>query len=300
MEPRKIELSRERDFGEIISDSIHFVKNNFKPLFKAMLSIGFAFIVLSIASGIAYQIQVINLYGLDRGAGMGGFDPDMFLSPGNTLLSVAAYLFFYMLAYTSITLAALCYIKLYYEGGHQPPSQAAVWEAFKKRFLMFLLISIVLTVIQIIAFMLCLLPGFYLLPIISLAIVAVVLDDMGLNDALSRGSALVKDRWWMTFGALVVVLIIVSVGGYLFALPAQILMLSGMFFGESSGLVMAGSIINVIIQSLAIFLHVLFVAATAICYFSLREEKEGVGLIGRIDAFDETRSPNAPHPDEEY
>lgn len=300
MQQRKIELPRARDFGEIISDSIHFIRQNFKPLFKPMLYICAAFVLLSIATGIAYQVQMVSLYGLDRGARMGGFDSEMLSSPANMLGSMAAYLFFYLLAYTSITLVALCYIKLYYEGGHQAPSKEAVWETFKAYVVKFFLISLVFAVLQVLAFALCLLPGVYLFPILSLAMVAVVLEDASLSDALSRASSLVKDHWWKTFGALLVVGIIISMSSYLFALPAQVLMLSGLFIGDSSSLVMAGSLINVVIQSLAIFLYALFVVAAALCYFSLREQKEGLGLMGRIEAFGETGGANPPHPDEEY
>lgn len=300
MQQRKIELAREREFGEIISDSIHFIKHHFKPMFGPLFYICLAFIVLTIATGISYQIQMINLYGLERGASMGGFDAEILSSPSDMLGGMAVYLLFYLLAYTSLILGALCYIKLYYEGGYQTPTKEAVWAAFKARFFRFLLISLVLGVVQMIGFVLCLLPGFYLFPILSLVMVMVVLDDAGLSDAFSRATSLIKDHWWATFGALFIILIIISISSYLFALPGQLLMLAGIFAGESYGLVLTGSIINMVIQSLAIFLYVLFVVASALCYFSLREKKEGVGLMGRINAFDENPSPNAPHPDEDY
>lgn len=300
MEHRKIELACERSFGEIISDSILFIKQHFKPLFTPLLYICSAFIVLSIITGILHQTHMIRLYGLDRGVSMANFNPELLSWPTSSFTSIGIYLFFYILAYTSVVLVTLCYIKLYYEGGHQVPTKEAVWASFKSRILTFCVISLVYTFLQILGFALCLLPGFYLIPIISLSFVAVVLDSRGLGDALSRASDLVRNNWWRTFGILIVVYIIVSASSYLLALPAQVLMLSSLFVGESGGLVLTGGILNVIIQSLAIFLYVLFVVAAALCYFNLQEQKEGVGLMARIDAFDDAKSADTQRPEEEY
>lgn len=296
---QKIEFGRIRDFGEIINDSIGFVKQNFKALFTPLLYICLFFILATIMTGILMQIRIVNMFGMTRsniftGAAEGFFMGDVFGI--DYLLNMV----FFFLTYTVVQLVTLCYISLYKSGGNVSPTKEAVWELFKSHIFRFTLISLILVIIQLIATVLCIIPGIYFFPIASLVYVIVIMDGANFEQAFSRAFSLIKDNWWKTFGALFVVCLISYFSISIFALPGTLMTMSGLFFGESSSLMLVGAILNVIVQAFGILLYTLPTITAAICYFSLSEEKDGTGLMERINTLGMTRGAGPSHPDEEY
>ncbi len=296
---QKITFSRIRDFGEIINDSIGFVKQNFKALFTPLLYICSFFILASIATGILLQIRIADTIGLASGGvftGLGGN------TPFDTIFGIEylLYILFYFMAYTVVQLVTLSYIALYHSNGNSAPTKEAVWALFKTNIFRFTLISVLLVVLQFIAFALCILPGIYFFPVANLIYAMVIMDDAGFEQAFNRAFVLIKDNWWKTFGALFIVCLITYFTVSMFALPGTIMTMGGMFFGESPTLMLSGAVLNVIIQSFGILLYTLPTITAAICYFSLSEEKEGTSLIERISTFGTKSEPDADHPNEEY
>jgi hypothetical protein len=101
----------------------------------------------------------------------------------------------------------------------------------------------------------------------------------------------VRDRWWQTFGIYLVISIIASIASYIFMIPAYMIFLvqtlasidSGELsteFGLWMGIMYAcgflGSLFAGMYQMLGIILQ----------YYSLREQKEGPGLLRRIETLD--------------
>lgn len=293
------QFNRIRDFGELINDSIGFVKQNFKPLFTPLLYICLFFILASIATGILVQIKAISLYGTAHSGMFTG------LEDGTDFAAIFGinyflYLLFYFLSFTVVQLVTLCYIYLYKTGGQIVPTKEAVWDLFKSHAARFLFISLLLFILQMIAFALCILPGIYFFPIASLIYVMVIMDDASFDQAFNRAFTLIKDNWWKTFGALFIVWLMAYMTVGLVALPGTILTMSGIFLGESPGLSLAGATISVIIQSFGMLVYALPTITAALCYYSLSEEKEGTGLMDRIENLGSQKPAEGHHPDEAY
>ena len=295
---QKITFNRLRDFGEIVNDSIYFVKQNFKPLFSPLLYICLVFILAAMATGILIQVKTINLLGAEQAGTLGAFGGTAFLAGFG--INYAFYLLFYFLSFTVVQLVTLCYIDLYHRNGNTAPSKEEVWAACKTHFWRFALASLLLSIIVAIGTMLCIVPGIYLFPIASLVYVIVIMDDISFDQAFSRAFTLIKDNWWKTFGALFIVWLIAYFSISLLALPGTLMTLSSLFLGESPSLSLTGAILNVIVQSFGMLLYALPTVAMALCYFSLSEEKEGTGLLERIQGFGTDAKPGANLPDEEY
>ena len=296
---QKIVFSRIRDFGEIINDSIGFVKQNFKALFTPLLYICLFFILASIMTGILMQIRIVSMFGMTRSNIFTGATDGLFM--GNVFgIDYLLNIIFYFLTYTVMQLVTLCYIFLYKSSGNVAPTKEAVWGLFKAHIFRFALISFLLLIIQVIAIALCIIPGIYFFPIASLIYVIVIMDDAGFDQAFGRAFTLIKDNWWKTFGALFIVSLITYFSVSIFALPGTIMTMSGLFFGESSSLMLMGAILNVIVQSFGMLLYTLPTITAAICYFSLSEEKEGTGLMERINTLGAAPEADTSHPDEEY
>ncbi len=297
MEP-KVEFSRTRDFGEIINDSINFVKQNFKALFTPLLYISLIFILAAMATGILIQVKTIGLLGAERAGTLGAFGGTAFLAGFG--INYALYLLFYFISFTVVQLVTLCFIDLYRKNGNVPPSKEEIWTACKMHFWRFTLVSLLLSIIMAIATMLCILPGIYLFPIASLVYAIVVMDGAPFDQAFTRAFTLIKDNWWKTFGALFIVWLIAYFSVGLVALPGTLMTMSGFFLGESSSLSLIGAILNVVVQSFGMLVYSLPTIALALCYFSLSEEKEGAGLMERIENLGSNTETGRDLPDEEY
>jgi len=297
MEP-KVEFNRTRDFGEIISDSIYFVKQNFKALFTPLLYINLIFILGSMASGILIQVKTIGLMGAERAGSLGAFGGGALLAGFG--VNYALYFLFYFISFTIVQLVTLCFIDLYRKNGNVAPSKEEVWTACKAHFWRFALASFLLTILVSIATMLCFVPGIYLFPIASLVYAIIVMDEAPFDQAFTRAFTLIKDNWWKTFGTLFIVWLIAYFSVGLVALPGTLMTMSGFFLGESSSLALTGSILTVVVQSFGMLVYSLPTIALALCYFSLSEEKEGTGLMERIENLGTHNDTGRDLPDEEY
>ncbi len=295
---QKIEFSRTRDFGEIINDSINFVKQNFKTLFTPLLYICLIFILAAMATGILIQIKTIDLLGAEQAGTLGAFGGTAFLAGFG--ISYVFYLLFYFLSFAVVQLVTLCYIDLYRTKGNVAPTKEEVWAACKARFWRFIFISLLLSILVFIGTLFCILPGIYLFPIASLVYVIVVTDNTPFDQSFNRAFALIKDNWWKTFGALFIAWLIAYFTVGLAALPGTLMTMSSLLLGESSTFTLTGSILNVVVQSFGMLVYSLPTVTMALCYFSLREEKEGAGLMERIQNLGTGTNPHSDLPDEEY
>lgn len=295
----RIEFSKVRDFGQVINDSIGFVKDNFKPLMRPVLYIGLALIIVSIASSIFVQFRTLDSLSMIR---MGTFDDALFAEnyTSSLWLNYLLTLISTFLAHTVVQLTTFSYIYLYIAGGNKAPTQEEVWAYFKAHIGRFTLISLILFVILVILTAMCVVPGLYFFPVISLVYAAVIFEQTSVGDGFNRAFALIKDNWWKTFGVLFVVWLITSMSIGFFALPGTILTFMGTIFGESNTMALTGAVITVVVQSFGIILYAVPSVAGALCFYSLKEEKEGTSIAARIEAFGTESTGRVDRSDEEY
>ncbi|MEH6304073.1 hypothetical protein RYH73_00400 [Olivibacter sp. CPCC 100613] len=299
MNEEPIELRRVRDFSETMNDSFGFIKQHFKNLFKPLLYLGGFFIVATIASSVAQQMKTIKLMGLAKAASSTVFAENM---TGYTFgVSYFLLLLFSVLSVSVVYLVTYCYIRLYKEQPRMIPSLQAIWNLFKRHIISFFIATLLLSIFAVIGFLFCLIPGFYLIPIISLTLPIMIMEDKGLFEALSRSIQLVKDHWWKTFGLLFLASVIAYFSMGILSLPSALLSIGALFIENSPGLVLSGSIFGSILTGLAQLFYVLPAIVSAIWYFSLSEEKDGLSLMERIDTFGSGGTRSSDHwPEEEY
>jgi hypothetical protein len=124
------------------------------------------------------------------------------------------------------------------------------------------------------AFIALILPGIWLMVAWSVAFPVMLVEGTGGVKALGRSFALVKDRWWATFGRLVVAYILVSV---------VTLVVTAVAIGLAVSVVDKTSFGALVLEHAANFMVSLvttpFIAAvTTLVYFDLRVRKEGFDL----------------------
>lgn len=285
----KLELSKVRDFGELIGDSILFLKQNFKPLFKSLFVICGIFILASaVASGIMQGDMMTPEY---QSNPFGKIFSSQFGT--SVLFSYAAYIL--------VGLTTFCYMSVYKEKGNQPANVDEVWSFVKYFFWQFVGGSIVGWICLVVGFVLCLLPGFYLLPIVSLMLAAIVFENAGVGYVIDRSFKLIKNEWWTTFGAIMVVGILVYAAMMVVILPFTILggVLTALSTAGQSGNFSPFMILISVLSHLGYFFMTLSYIVVGLAYFSLVEKKEGTSLLSKVDNIG-TKQFSDDLPEEEY
>jgi len=290
----QLEFKKRRDFGQVINDSFTFIRQNFKPLIKTYFTFCGLFVLASMATMLMQQYKTVNIintgignrYG--KGLGIGSiYGIEYFLS-----------LLFSMASYSSMTVAVLSYIALYVRKGNQPPTTDEVWGYFKYYFFRVFGSSILLILMLVVAFIFCLVPGFWLAPFVAMMFPIMVLENGSLGYSFSRSFKIIKDNFWVTFGTLLVVWIIVSACMSMIVLPTSLLNMVTMFSSKTPRMNLTLMMITTVLQSLCQVFTIIPVITIALVYFSLVEQKENTGLMERISNFGNNEKPIDTRPEE--
>ncbi len=296
MEP-KIELSKTRDFGEIIADSFLFIRQNIKPLLSCFFTFcGFFLLAAGVAS-IMQQIKMMDtLNNADGNFGQGntGFRTSYGIE---TILSIV----FALTGFIAIKVTILSFMALYKEKGNIAPTNEELWGYFKFYFFRIFGSAILNYLILIIGFIFCLIPGIYLYPILGLIFAIIIVENTSYGYAFNQSFRLIKENWWTIFGALFISGLIVFVCSTVVNMPFQVVNVWSVFFHKAKHihLSMLSIIMGTILKELAMVLYILPLVTLTICYFSLAEAKDATGLMGRINQIG-TDSTDADTPAEEY
>lgn len=300
MNPQKIEFQKYRDFGQVINGTFEFIRHNFLPLLKSIIFIVGPFILLSgIFSGL-YQEDIFSFNSTTT-------------SLSNFGIVSLLYLIALFLSMITMVSVVYSYVLIYLERTDESPIQIdEVWLGVKSNILkvvgITILIGIIIGVIGITFF----LPLFFIfnvqsnplamIPIIFLVMIPIIYfsnkltltyfvslyENIGAVDSMKRSIFLIKNKWWFTFGLVIVLSFIQGFMGFLFQIPQYIAMITVMFNSmDGTGVDGVTEIIIIITSIIAAFNFVFYaisLIAIAFHYFSLVEQKEAKGLIEKIES----------------
>lgn len=286
-----LEFKKRRDFGQVINDTFTFMRQNFKPLIKTYFTFCGLFVLASMSTMLMQQyktVNVINAMGNGGSAtGLGLYGIEYFLS-----------IIFSLASYASMSVAILSYIAIYVQKGNQTPTTEEVWGFFKYYFWRVFGSSILLLLMVLVGFMFCLAPGFYLFPFVTMMLPIMVIENASLSYAFSRSFQIIKENFWITFGTLVVVWIIVYACMSMIILPTTLFNMIGMFSSKGAHMSLTLTMISTVLQSLCQVFTIVPIITITLMYFSLIEQKENVGLMERISNFGTSEKPIDTRPEE--
>jgi len=282
----KIEFKKLRDFGEVINDTFLFIRENLKPLIKVFIYLCGFFILAGI---IASVMQQLNMQTVSKNPN----NPFAVTNMGDI------FNWFYFLvilitmgSYTAITVSTLSFIALYIQKGKVAPSPEEVWAYFKYYFFRAFFSSIGVGLFMVFTFMLCLIPGIYVFPAMSLFFPIMILENAGFQYTFSRSFRLLKNQWWLTAGVILVIWVIAYSCMMFASMPGLILTMVGTFLPGvkewSKVMIVFGSIL----QHLSYVFMMIPVIGVTLCYFNLVEVQESAGLMDRINQFGEDKNDN--------
>lgn len=284
MQP-KIELKQIRNTSEIVDDSITFIKQNWKPLFKAYFVICGFFVIAGMAVSVVSQVQMFQ----NLKEGESAFTMAFFVAQAFEFVSLMM-----------VTLTTLSYVAVYRDKGNEAPMVEEVWGYVRYYFFRMLGGAIVLALLLTIGMLFCLIPGFYLFPVFALVMPVMVLENAGFGYAFNRAFKLISNSWGPMFGVIMLSFLIMFAAYMVAMIPGSAIAAIGVMLTGQSGRVVFGMVLSVIAHLIQ-FTYVLPIIATALAYFSYNEKLDDVGLMDRIQTLGRNNTPaNDNLPTEEY
>ncbi|MGY0040076.1 hypothetical protein [Pedobacter sp. NJ-S-72] len=148
-----------------------------------------------------------------------------------------------------------------------------------------------LSLLMIISFSMCLIPGFYMFPAISLMLPIMIFENASLSYSFSKSFKLLKEQWWTTAATILILWVITYATSAFASLPATIMVmvssLTGGFKGLSDGVI----IFSAILQELCKIFMIIPIIGISLCYFNLSERQSSSGLMDRIQKMGQNENP---------
>lgn len=281
MEQKYIQFKKQRDLGAIISDTFIFFRQNFKEMFKLLIKIAgpiFLIVILSLGYNTYIMGGTFDIFTAATGA-------DQLLFIGSMFIFLISILVFYVLLYQTI----LYYIKSYID--HEGViNELEIKQNVKGSFGNFLGLFLLITISTIIGLLLFILPGIYISVPLVLAPSIFVFQRSSGTKAFSESFKLIKDHWWVTFGCLLVIFLLIYVISLIFQIPLMLYVMVKAFTAAQEGTLSDPSslfdwvylLLNVISSIFQYLLTVISVIAGAFIYFDLDEQKNLTGTYETI------------------
>ena len=279
-----IQLFQQRDFGDKINATFQYVSQNFRSLGLALLYIVGPVAVLA---GIASGVMQSNLLRLTTNAAR--TQPDNPLAAFQILSQFASPSFwlamlFGLLANVVVVLVTYAHMKVYERQKGRDVLVADVWTEVQPAIGRAVIISLLGSIITAVGMVFLLIPGIYVAVVLSLALAVTLFEGTSFGDTWERCFKLIRDKWWSTFGLIVVMAIIVGIVGMIFAVPTAIIA----FFVSAKMLPDVSTAWLVIANVIALvgrtMLNAVLYLAIGFQYTNLVERQEGRGLISAIDS----------------
>lgn len=284
-----INFKRKRELGEIITDTFKFLRSNFKAIFRNLFKIaGIPFLLFVIATAYNGYNSFGNANLLDTGNPFSAFDNASVLI--STLL-VYLSLFVFMIA---LQVSVLSTIKSYITNEGIIDDNEVV-ATVKEKLGDIALAGLGKTVLSIIGFLLCFIPGIYIAIPFFLIFPLLVFDNKKVGDVFSACFDLIKDYWWITFATVIILGLLWYVISVIFSLPSIIYIWVKMFtsmqegsLSDPSNMFDVGTIIlTIIASSLQYIAYIFMPIGAAFVYYNLNEQKNQTGTLEQIDRLGE-------------
>lgn len=287
-----VRLRQVRDFGQIISTTFVFLRQEWRPLVRAILTIGLPASVIGgfLAGGTLGSMQNYRYSGNDPSELMGMLSSGLVLMIPGILILAVGWLFVVSMVHE--------YIRAYHLNEHHGMTTGELARRGASQIGPYFGAGFLSALLMIVGMLLCILPFFYVWTVLSLALIAHAIERTGGSGALGRSNQLVKGDFWPTLGLLLVIsLINMFINGAL-QLPFSIVGIvvginTGLdsIDGGNAGLPTWYATFNAIATAVQWCFQMLTYPIVVVCmslkYFSRVEETEGHGLREKIAGFDQ-------------
>lgn len=291
---QKIVFYKTRSFSQKLNATIEFIRQNAKPLGKSIL---FILGPLAILNGLLFSQYMDFMFG-----NMSPQDPLNAQNPFAAFTNPSYIGFLILSTFSTLVnfVIVLNYMKLYQSKYPDEISVTEVLNASLRDILPILLLSIVVIIIDFMGLMLFLIPGMYLMIVLSMAFPALLFEGKGIFESIGRGFKLISGKWWSTFGLLLVASILMYAISLVFIAPFYVFYfmtifslqdVSGMGTNTSAWWFQGGMTLSVMLMFIGSFMaYSIPIVALSFQYFNLVERKESTGLMSEINQLNTTKA----------
>lgn len=292
----KLEFRKLREFSDLIGDTIVFIRQNFKPLIKAVFCFCGIFIVGGIISMVIQKMatptdmSVAYSYGARMSATVFTWQ--------YLLLMI-----FSLLNYTSLYVTVLSYIAIYIQKGNVAPTIDEIWAYFKYYFLRMFGSLFTMVLLLGLCFLLCLFPGVYMFPSFCIFFPIMIIENGSFSHSFSRSYSILKNEWWITAAVLIIIYVITFAASFIIQIPTFALTIIETIAHLKGGnpFNLTYTVIEAVFAYLAQILMIIPIICATLIYFNLVERKESSGLLARIDGLGQSHhTPPTESIPEEY
>ncbi len=318
---KAIEFHQARDFSRKMNATFEFIRQNFKPLGRSILVIaGPPVLIASLIIG-SFMEEFLSF--TQRAA----TNPGQMEGVQNYFMSVSFWLQM-LLMVVFLTISSIMnlatinnYLLLYGEKQTNKIEVAEVWERVRSTFWMYFSTMFSFVFFAIIIYIVLLIPvtilgaisplliffgiliffcgAIYVFFSVSLTFFIRAYEKSGFFEAIFRSFKLVRDKWWSTFGLIVVLYLIMMTVSYFFIMPWYVFtMVSALHttsidtFQEPS---LTWQVMTIIFFALYYLVQMILAAlpnvGIAFQYFNLVEIKEATGLMSQIESLGQASPP---------
>jgi hypothetical protein len=282
------EFKQVREFGDLFSDTFAFISNHWKSFFGGFFKLAWPYIVIALIGNTYYQVDVTdNFFGQALSNSQNPFSFFIEFIPSIFLLGISSFLLT-VVSYAYVNL----YIKAFIENKEEIDLKSIQDELYSKLLsVMGLQLLVILSIIA--GSIICFLPGIYLLVPLSFALSVYLFENKSVTDAYAHTFQLIRDNWWITFAAILVMSILIAVAGGIFQLPVVLYTMiktaTSVQETDPQQAINSLSTDNVIVTLNAIasfasyVFNLAFIIMTVYIYFNLNERQFGTGSFEQID-----------------
>lgn len=272
----RINLNQVRNFGDCITVTFNFFKQEFKPLLRT-----FVVLVLPL---LLVDLFIKSFLLRDIMSFQGDVEPDvaqemMWSTVGDLILTY----FFSVLLYFWVFLFALAYVRVYQDILREDQVNVQeVWRVMWKNAGRALLWGIVYGLIVTVGCVFFIIPGIYLSILFLFSAYFLVLEHRSLPDSLGGSVELMQGKWWNFFGYVLLTSLIVGVISNIFAIPTSLLSVKFVISKQMPG-PYEYAVVLFVANVGKCLMQVVSIWGIAARFYSYLEQKEHTSLLSKIE-----------------
>lgn len=275
-------LRQRRDFGQTIGDSFAFMRQNWKPIMKALAGVSLLpmLIGLAVMGGMGYMAYTTIASG-------GGQGPEAVF--GSLFGVLAVVLMIVLFVYAGVMMEALTheYFRAYERGEHVGMTTGELRHRCHGQFWSYFGIQFLTGIATVVGAVLCYLPGIWIAIAFILSPIAHGEERLGATGSMGRSFKLVHKSFWGTLGLVFVMSLIIGAIQMACFLPFYFVAIFSFIAGMQGGefpivAAIVGGIGYIVLIVVSFFLIPLFRVSLGLQYYNLVEQFEGKGLQDRL------------------
>lgn len=209
------ELFKERETGEIITDSLSFLKNEWKPILRLTVIYVLPFILLYAVAQLFMQVKLAASVDLVQET-----DPEKLIQKmGPVYIHILITLLFNIFVQSLFLAVVYTYLQVYIVRGRGNFTDSDISPLLFTNSLVTLSASLVVAMIAVSGMFFFIFPGLILANYLSLSIIIALFERKGISNALQRSWFLVSRKWWNTLSLNLLGVLIVWSASFIFSLP---------------------------------------------------------------------------------